>query len=222
MARFSLEQKTEKRSKPVDRYIQWRSDKKHFDYYNGTEDVPLEMPLKFAVIVEYACVGGYNDKNSSRIYSNDVRRIGQDVLTVRTWKPEGNILGQGVWKDIKPSIEAQGGRYFKSIYAVLEDGTPVCFKIKGSAVAEWSNFTKAHGGGYESPNFNNHWIEVTGATEQKKGRVNFSVPKFTVGSNFTAKENKMIDGPSQKIEEYMTGYFSVVEEPQMQEDEIDF
>lgn len=223
MARFSLEQKTEKKSKPVDFYVNWKSNDKRFQYWNGTEEVPLELPLKFAVIAEYHCVSGYSDKHSSRIYSNEVQKVGQDELIVRTFKPEGNIIAKGVWKDIKPSVEAQGGRYFKSIYAVLSDGTPVCFKLKGSAVAQWSTFTKENGGGYDNPNFNSVWVEINSAADQKKGTVKFSVPDFSVGKAFNAKEDAMIEAHAQNIGEYMRGYFSMAEEPEMEQvDEIDF
>lgn len=222
MARFSLEKKTEKKSKPVDFYAKYKSKEKAFVYYNGSEEVPIEMPFKFAVINQYATVTGYNQKNSCGVFSNEVRNTKRETLTVRTWKPEGNIIAEGFWNEIKPTVVAQGGAYTRSIYAVLEDGTPVNLQVAKSASQEWSSFCKEFGGGYDNPNFDTNWVEMTGAENRKNGSIEYSVPQFSFGKKITAKQDELIQPHVKNIGEYMEAYFSIVKEPETTEQEIDF
>lgn len=224
MARFSLEQKTEKKSKPADIYLKFKSGEKGFEGWNhkANEKVLIDEPFKFAVVSEYHTVSGYNNQHRTGVFSNEVQHIGKDPLIIRTWKPEGNIVAEGIWKETKPVSEAQGGYYTKSIYAVHEDGTPINLQVSRSAVQAWSAFCKDFGGGYDNPNFNDHWVEFSGVQEMKNGSINYCVPIFSVGKKFTAKQDEMIMAQAKDIENYMKAYFSVVEEPELETDGLDF
>ena len=168
MSRQSEFQKTS--SNPTKIYLEWKSDDKCFAYYDKDkkENVKMELPLKFLTLMEFHTIKGWNDKNQSGVYSNEVKSIGQDELNVRLFK--GNQSVKGLYKEIKDTIIAMGGHYTKSIYVMLEDGTIANINIKGSGVQSWGDFTQK-----TRSRLTDEWIEVANAIELKKGKVNYSI-----------------------------------------------
>jgi len=111
---------------PAVHFIEWSGSKGKFYYYDkelpnvkGDKggNVYFDTPLYIVPLDELATIVGFNEKANTGIYSNEVKLTGSQVLTVKTHK--GDVLGKGLYADIKDAIKNQGAKYAKSIYAVL-------------------------------------------------------------------------------------------------------
>ncbi len=186
-------------SNPATRFLEWKSEKQNFAYYDKEQgkEVEVSLPFKFLTLQEMHSVKGWHDKSESGIYSNEVKNISKDNLSVKAFK--GGTIAEGKYKEIKESIVNAGGHYAKSIYAMTEDGQIVNISLKGSGVQQWGDFTK------KSRNrLPEEWVEVADAIEMKKGRVNYSVPEFKFKSSLNAADSEMADEAFDVLDDYLT------------------
>lgn len=198
-----LERPEQKSSNPATKFLEWSSEKKCFKYYDkeAKENVFVPLPLKFVILEHYHTVKGWNDASESGIYSNEVLFTGSEEMEVKAFK--GGVLAKGLYKEIKHTVADKGGHYCRSIYVVLSDGELVNISLKGSAVREYSEFDKINGNKWQ-----NNWMAVTGARDEKKGRVDYSVPIFEVADPI--KDSKKIIPFVEQLQNYMREYFNPV------------
>ena len=190
-------------SNPTKKYFEWKSDDKCFAYYDKEtkQNVKVELPFKFLTLMEFHTIKGWNDKNQSGVYSNEVKSIGNDELNVRLFK--GNQSVKGVYKEIKDTIIAMGGHYTKSIYIMLEDGSIANVNIKGSSVQAWGDFTQK-----TRSRLSDEWIEVANAIELKKGKVNYSIPEFKFATSLNDSQCTLADNAYNQLKSYIDGYLA--------------
>lgn len=190
-------------SNPTKKYFEWKSDDKCFAYYDKEtkQNVKVELPFKFLTLMEFHTIKGWNDKNQSGVYSNEVKSIGNDELNVRLFK--GNQSVKGVYKEIKDTIIAMGGHYTKSIYIMLEDGSIANVNIKGSSVQAWGDFTQK-----TRSRLSDEWIEVANAIELKKGKVNYSIPEFKFATSLNDSQCNLADNAYNQLKSYIDGYLA--------------
>jgi hypothetical protein len=127
---------------PATKFIEFKGDKGIFQYFdkekgeNG-ENVEMQMPFYFIVLDELSTITGYNNENECGIYSNEIHSLADEILKVKTFK--GGISLVGKYADIKNDIKAIGGKFTKSIYAMLlgKPNTFVHFKFSGAAFSSW-------------------------------------------------------------------------------------
>jgi hypothetical protein len=203
MARIShTSEKSNSSNNPTKKYLDWKSNDKSFEFYDkeAGDKVKVELPLKFVFLQHYHTVKGWNDASQSGIWSNEVYYIGSEPMTVRAFK--AGEIATGLYKDIKQDITNAGGKYHRSVYVMLEDGTIANLSFKGAVVREWSDFF-----GDNQSLLDNQWIEVNTAKEQKKGSIKYSTPEFTLGKNLTAKESSMADETALELKVYLDEYF---------------
>lgn len=198
MARISHTQEASTSSNPTKRYLEYKSVKKEFSYYDKDlgEEVNVPLPLKFVFIQHYHTVKGWHDASNSGIYANEVFFIGSEPMSVKSFK--GGKIAEGIYTDIKAQVLSAGGKYHKSIYVMLEDGTLANISLKGSSVKEWSDFMEEN-----KNNVDNNWVEILVATDEKKGSIKYSVPKFTLGDSLTKKESSDADSCAFELKEYL-------------------
>ena len=208
---------------PSTKFLDWKSNDKCFEYYDKErqEKVSVPLPFKFLVLDEMHTVSGWNDASSSGIFSNEVKFISKEIMTVKPFK--GNEIAKGLYKDIKEKIVAAGGHYVKSIYIMLEDGSLANLQLKGSAVQKWGEFTQK-----TRNRLPDEWVQVTKAIEGKKGAVKFFTPDFSFERSITEDEAMQADEAFNILETYLKAYLvkaePIVEEiPQDDpEDDLDF
>lgn len=225
MARIShTSQESQKSSNPTTKYLEWKSNDKAFSYYDKAtgQNVKLELPFKFLFLEHYHTVKGWNDASESGIWANEVYYIGSEPMTVRAFK--GGELASGLYKDIKAKVQQAGGRYHRSIYVMLEDGSLANISLKGAGVKEWSDFMEVN-----KNLTDNQWVEVNDAKEAKKGSVKYSTPNFTIGKNLTAQQSASADNTARELQTYMNEYFKkdvnqveVVDAVEVESLELDF
>lgn len=217
MARISHNTEKSVSSNPTSKYLEWKSNDKAFSYYDkeAGQNVKVELPLKFVFLQHYHTVKGWNDASSSGIYSNEVFYIGSEPMTVRSFK--GGVLAEGLYKDIKSNIVNAGGKYHRSVYVMMEDGTIANLSFKGAVVREWSDFMEANRSLTDA-----QWIEVKEAREEKKGSVKYSVPSFKMGPALSKQDSSNADSVASSLKSYLDGYFNKKEEVTSGEVELDF
>jgi hypothetical protein len=202
-------------SNPATKFIDWKSNDKNFSYYDKEtkENVAIALPFKFLVLDELHTVKGWNDATQSGIYSNEVKFISKEVMTVKPFK--GNEIAKGLYKDIKEKIVSAGGHYVKSIYIMLEDGTLANLQLKGSAVQQWGEFTNKN-----RTRLPDEWVVVKTTKDGKKGAVKFSMPEFAFEKSLSESEMVMADEVFNTLETYLKSYL-VKSEPEIKEENIE-
>jgi hypothetical protein len=188
---------------PATKFLNWKSNDKVFSYYDKEkgENIALKLPLKFQFLEDFHTVKGWHDKSESGIYSNEVKYISKEELTVKAFK--GGEIATGIYTDIRSKVRDNGGVYNRSVYVVLEDGTIANIALKGSAVSAYSDFMKENSNKIEGA-----WMVVASAKDMKKGATKYSTPVFEIGERFTADEMKLADESYQIIATYYEGYSS--------------
>ena len=217
MARISHNTEKSTSSNPTYKYLDWKSNDKSFSYYDkeAGENVKVDLPLKFVFLQHYHTVKGWNDASQSGVYSNEVYYIGSEPMTVRAFK--GGTIAEGIYKDIKQDITNAGGKYHRSVYVMMEDGSIANLSFKGAVVREWSDFMEANKNLVDS-----QWIEVKSAKDQKKGSIKYSTPEFTLGANLNAKDSAQADSVASELKTYLDAYFNKEEAQEQEEVELDF
>lgn len=208
-------------SNPAKRFLEWKSNDKCFSYYDKEkkENVSVPLPFKFLVLDQLHTVSGWNDATSSGIFSNEVKFISKQVMTVKPFK--GNEIAKGLYADIKEKVKNAGGHYVKSIYIMLEDGTLANIQLKGSAVQQWGEFTNK-----SLSRLPEEWVVVDKAVDGKKGAVKYTTPGFTFGGSLSDKEANQADLVFDELETYLKAYLIKEEAPveveDLETDDLDF
>lgn len=208
-------------SNPSKKFLEWKSNEKAFSFYNKEtkENVKVELPFKFLVLDQLHTVSGWNDATSSGIFSNEVKFISKQVMTVKPFK--GNEIAKGLYADIKEKVKNAGGHYVKSIYIMLEDGTLANIQLKGSAVQQWGEFTNK-----SLSRLPEEWVVVDKAIDGKKGAVKYTTPGFTFGGSLSDKEAAQADLVFDELETYLKAYLIKEEAPveveDLDTDDLDF
>tara|TARA_R110000868_G_scaffold407509_1_gene689042 strand:+ start:125 stop:808 length:684 start_codon:yes stop_codon:yes gene_type:complete len=203
------------RTNPTTLFLEWKSNKKCFSYYDKekSEKVLIPLPFKFLVLDELHTVKGWNDASSSGIFSNEVKFISKEILTVKPFK--GNEIAKGLYKDIKEVVNKAGGNYIKSIYIMLENGSLANIQLKGSAVQKWGEFTQK-----TKSRLSDEWVVVDKANEGKKGAVSFSTPEFSFLSSLSELESEKADECFNILESYLKTYLSKSEDIEVIDSEV--
>ena len=208
-------------SNPSKKFLEWKSNERAFSFYNKEtkENVKVELPFKFLVLDQLHTVSGWNDATSSGIFSNEVKFISKQVMTVKPFK--GNEIAKGLYADIKEKVKNAGGHYVKSIYIMLEDGTLANIQLKGSAVQQWGEFTNK-----SLSRLPEEWVVVDKAIDGKKGAVKYTTPGFTFGGSLSDKEAAQADLVFDELETYLKAYLIKEEAPveveDLDTDDLDF
>lgn len=210
---------TEGTSNPATKFLQWKSNDKVFAYWDKQKEqnVEVTLPFKFQFLEHFHTIKGWNDASESGIYSNEVKFISKEELKVRSFK--GGDIAEGLYSDIRGKIRDAGGKYYRSIYVIDENGNIINLQVKGAVVSAWSDFCNEN----EATKFESYWIEIKDAEDKKKGATKYSVPNFTIGKAFTKDDLSLADDKYKDIVKYFDKYTKEVEveEPDTVEEEDD-
>jgi len=121
-------------SNPAQKRVQFKNGS--FQYYDKEkgEDIVIPLPIEFIPIDELSAVAGWHEKSKSGIRSNEVADTTRDELVVSSWK--GDKIAKGIYQDIRADIIAEGGKYEKAVYAILNEEL-VRFSFVGSKLSAW-------------------------------------------------------------------------------------
>ena len=191
---------------PATKFLDWKSDQKGFSYYDkeAGKNVEVPLPFKFVFLDELSTVKGWNDASSSGIFSNEVKYLSKEPMTVKAFK--GGEIAKGLYNEIKDRVKNAGGHYSKSVYIMTEKGELANIQLKGSATQQWGEFVKVN-----RQRITQTWVNVDTATESKKGKVTFSVPNFTAGADIEDVDGNNADNCFDTLEAYLKTYLAKVD-----------
>jgi len=158
---------------PCQMFIDYKGDKGQFFFYDKEKEMQIEVqtPIYFVVLDELSTITGYSKKHDCGIYSNEVNSTVNEILRVKTFKGGENITGK--YADVRDSIVALGGKFTKSVYAMLirQDEQPIMvnFKFRGAAFGAWLE---------KKFNPDNCVVGITDFVEEKNGATTYQVPVF--------------------------------------------
>lgn len=190
---------------PAVRWFEWSGSKGLVRYYDKDkkENINATEPFTFMLLDQLGKVGGWHDASDSGIYSNEVKDIRQELLVVKSFK--GGVLAEGLYKDIKDRVNAQGGHYVANLYIAFKlDGALKIgsLRFKGAALSAWMEFVKSN----RAEVYKNA-IQITGFTEGKKGSVIFRVPTFKL-LTMSAASNDAAVALDRELQDWLKGYFA--------------
>lgn len=185
---------------PALRFLKVKSGAVSYYDKESQENVTVPTPLEFVVLDQLATIKGWSDADESGYWSNEVRRVGADVLTVRTSK---GMRAQGVWKEIKADSNIAGSKYHSSIYIATKgrDGLEINnLSLTGAALNAWIEFTQKN-------RINTNKVVLTGWSDAKKGSVSYKVPVFEAVPLDDATKDEAVELDKQ-LQAYLNEYFS--------------
>ncbi len=155
---------------PAKKYIDFKEGK--FQYFDKEteKNVTIELPIYFVVLDELSTISGFCEKHNCGIYSNEVHRITEEILKVKTFKGGEQIIG--LYKDITDAVARLGGKFTKSVYGMLctPDGNElVNFKFRGAAFSSWLD---------KKFNPEKFGVIIKETFEASKGKTVYQVPVF--------------------------------------------
>ncbi len=184
---------------PAKHFIQLKNGA--LSYYDketgGNVDVPT--PLRFVVLDTLATVKGWSGAEDTGIWANEVKKVGEQSLNVRT---KNGLIASGLWKDIKDQVVADGGKFHSSIYIAAKgrDGLEMqCLTLKGAALNAWINFSK-------TTNLKQNAITLSEWKTEGKA-VKYQVPVFTAES-MTDEEKTEAVKLATELKVYHDQYFN--------------
>jgi len=210
---------------PATKFIDWKSNDKQFSYYDKETklQVPIPLPFKFLALDEMHTVKGWSDSCQSAIYSNEVKFISKEIMTVKPFK--GNEIAKGFYSEIKEKVKAAGAHYVKSIYIMLENGSLANLQLKGASCQSWGDFTKKN-----RSRLPDEWVTVKKSIEGKKGAVKYYTPDFEFDKSLSEAEMSQADEAFGVLEVYLKAYLvkseptiaEVEEQDTVEEDDLEY
>ena len=187
---------------PCKKWIDFKADEGKFYYFDKSigekgKNIEVPTPIYFSVLDELSLITGFNKRHDSGIISNEVSSVVKEKLRVRTFKGGESVVG--FYSDVKDSIIAMGGKFTKSVYALLikDDSSTefVNFKFKGAAFSAWLDK------GFNPMNF---IVGVSEFVEEKNGNNTYMVPVFK-----PFKSNPEIDAAAIEQDKILQEYLKV-------------
>lgn len=186
---------------PAKRFFRWSGSKGKLAYYDKEkqEEVEVRFPFTFLVLDQLATMTGYNEQDQSNYWSNEVRSVAKEELTVRTSKGVKQI---GLYADLT-DVRSKGAKYAKSVYIAYYDGDELVLgnlKASGAALTAWIELSNR-------TNVENGKVTLTGAEEAKKGATTYFVPVFESGHSTTEEDARAIE-LDKELQHYLAQYLN--------------
>ena len=98
-------------SNPATFWMEWDSGNKCLKYWDkdAEKQVQVPLPFKFLVLEEAHKAGGYSEKHSCGVFSNEVLTLKNEPIKVQLRNAVKTIVADGLWNDIKVTV-ADAGR----------------------------------------------------------------------------------------------------------------
>ena len=183
-----------------------------FEYFDKTkgekgEKVSIPLPFTFMALDTLATVKGYSDSTQSGFWSNEVRNIGKDQLTVRT---KAGIAAKGTYSEVMANKACTGAKFCQSVYAVSTiNGKPEIINIQmmGTALSAWIDFAKNN-------KIFKGAIKVASMKQGKKGATVYQTPVFEA-IDATPEADAKAKEMNKELKTYLDAYLGKSEQPEI-------
>lgn len=190
---------------PATKFFSWAGGDGELVYYDKELEkrVVQKTPFEFMVLDELSTITGWCDEDESGYWSNEVRNIKKDELTVKTSKRTWSV---DVYDNLA-DVRAKGAKYAKSVYIAYKDGTQLAIgniKMSGAALTAWIEFTK-------KTDVYKCAVVLKGKSDvQTKGKTEYYLPVFE-SNKVSPDTNEHAVELDRELQEYLRVYFSVKE-----------
>lgn len=189
--------------KPCKKYFEWQGSTgkiKYFDKSIGEkgQNVILDLPFTFLVLDKLATIRGFSDLDQSGFWSNEVRNIKNEKLTVRTSK---GIIAEDFYSNLAPVLN-MGASFCQSVYIAYYEDKELAIgnlQLHGSAIGPWFDFCKRN-------DVFKGAVKIAGAEAAKKGATNYFTPVFSKLEVKPETDEKAIV-LDKELQEYLAAYF---------------
>lgn len=154
------------------------------------------------VLDQLATITGFSDQDQSSYWSNEVRSVAKEKLTVKTSK---GVQQTGLYKDLA-EVRSKGAKYAKSVYVAFDDGDGLVIgniKMAGAALTSWIEFSRKYV-------VMNGKVSVTGSEEAKKGATVYYIPTFAWTPSDTGEDEVAID-LDKELQSYLSQYLNAAQ-----------
>lgn len=184
---------------PCEKYFEWSGSEGKLKSYNKEASVNewTDLPFTFLVLDILTCIAGYSDKDQSGYWSNEVKDISKEPLTVKT---KLGTVASGLYKDIKLALASIGADYAQSVYIAYYNEKKELvignIKIKGSAIGQWIEFRK-------KTKIYDVAIVISKAIDEKKGATKYKIPVFE-SKEVSEATNKLAIELDKVLQDYLS------------------
>lgn len=188
---------------PVKHFLRVKSGSVNYYDKEAKDNIEVPVPLSFVVLDQLATVKGWSDADNSGYWSNEVKSVGTDPITVRTGK---GVKATGIWKEIKNESSVSGAKFNASVYIAAKgrEGLEIQnIALSGAALNAWIEFVNANKGVTRGKGK----VVISGFSDAKKGSVKYQIPVFEV-ADITDEELKEATDLDAELQEYFDGYFA--------------
>lgn len=184
---MSRREEFQKTTNPANYIINWKASQKTFIVYDMAKKENFELKdLKFINVTENISITGFHEPSNQGIFSNIIKNLSTETLTVRT---KTAILAQGTYSNIKNNL--QGGNYtiFINCLAMINGKIEkAVLQLSGSGLKNYFDFRQKNKG-----QMLNNWVKFSGVTEEKKGAVKYFSPVFFIELPTITSESTLAD-----------------------------
>lgn len=186
---------------PAKKFYEWVGSKGVLKYYDKEQEkeIFVGLPFSFLVLDRLHTIKGFSQQDNSSFWSNEVRDLQADPLTIRTRK---RIAGSGLYGNLAHVLN-QGAQYAQSVYIGTKEtnGKIVMCNLAlfGSAIGPWIDLCKGK-------DIYKYVITIAGATPMKKGTTNYFTPAFKLSPNVTPETDKQCIELDKELQKYLNTY----------------
>lgn len=171
---------------PSSSWANWKNGK--FIAWNRETQAEEEitLPKEFIVVAESYSIKWYlADKGG--VWSNEIYSFANDPFTVRS--NTGEILYEGLWKDIKDKVKALGLKITTNVHYIDPKETDVLrtFCIKWAASQEWMNSFSNENRNAEA----NNTVTLKEVKDGKTWSVKYTYPSFATVTPLTSEQRNL-------------------------------
>lgn len=188
---------------PARKFYSWAGSDGNLVYWDKDQEkeIKVTVPFEFMVLDQLSTITGWSDEDESRYWSNEVRDITNDELTVKTSKRTHAVAKYGDLTEVR----AKGAKYAKSVYIAFKDGNELVignFKVYGAALTAWIDFTK-------KTDVYKCAVVLKGKSDvQTKGKTEYYLPVFEK-KQVTPDTNEEAVRLDKELQDYLRAYFSL-------------
>lgn len=193
MSRHELDEQNQ--SNPANLRLTWSSAESSFKCYDCTTQIKsLLNNVEFAILEESTSVCGFHEAQNLGIFSNEVKNLKTQALSVRT---KNGVIIEGYYADIKDKW-GKGPAFCKNVYVQLKSGEIASIQLSGAALKAYFDFREANRG-----KITKNWIGLSGVNALKKGSVSYNVPIFDKKALISAKEDVSLNANYEIVNNYL-------------------
>lgn len=188
---------------PATRFFKWNSENGCLKWWDkdAEKDVFVKLPFSFMALDRLHTIAGFSDADQGGIWSNEIKDIKKQSLTVKTKK---NLIAEGLYDLIKDKVKAAGGKYGQSIYICYKNEAEEYvignLQLVGAASSELMDFSKGK-------SIFKGAITIKGFEEKKKGTTTYKVPVFSL-KEVTDNADSIAVDLDKELQVYLTAYLN--------------